>query len=532
MNQARAILWAQWRTVRNFYPRGGVAYSAAISSVWYGFWVLMSIVTARTAANPANAGFMKAVLTGGLLLVFLYWQVVPLLMAATGASLELRKLKVYPIPASQLFSIEAMLRVTAAIEMVLILTGLALGLLFNPTLPKWTALLLAPYVLFNLFLAVGMRDLVARILAHKRIREVAFFLLVFCAGLPQLLVLRAPSAGKGLRTMLGDSWSGWPWSATANLIQQRALGQSFLIVMAWAAAAAVFGYWQFKASLAFDADAAASSGDRPLRRDGLVEKFFRLPSLVFRDPLAALIEKEIRFLARSPRFRLVFLMGFTFGLVIWLPLALGKSGLSHSIFGSNYLTVVSVYSLLLLSEVCFWNSFGFDRSAVQFYFLSPVPFSRVLIGKNLSAVFFILVEISAVTIVCACLGMPLQPIRLAEAYSVAAVLTIFLLGAGNLLSIHQARAANPATSFRSGAAGRVQAMLFVIYPIASVPAGLAYITRWATGSEGAFFAVLAFDAVVAMVVYRIALDSAVAAAERMKEQMITALSAGDGPIAG
>ena len=257
-----------------------------------------------------------------------------------------------------------------------------------------------------------------------------------------------------------------------------------------------------------------------------------MPSLVFRDPLAALIEKDIRFLARSPRFRLVFLMGFTFGLVIWLPLALGKSGLSHSIFGSNYLTVVSVYSLLLLSEVCFWNSFGFDRSAVQFYFLSPVPFSRVLIGKNLSAVFFILVEISAVTIVCACLGMPLQPIRLAEAYSVAGVLTIFLLGAGNLLSIHQARAANPATSFRSGAAGRVQAMLFVIYPIASVPAGLAYITRWATGSEGAFFAVLAFDAAVAMVVYRIALDSAVAAAERMKETMITALSAGDGPIAG
>jgi ABC-2 type transport system permease protein len=187
--------------------------------------------------------------------------------------------------------------------------------------------------------------------------------------------------------------------------------------------------------------------------------------------------------------------------------------------------------LLLLSEVCFWNSFGFDRSAAQFYFLAPVPFSRVLIGKNLSAVFFIVVEISAVTIVCACLGMPLNPVRLAEAYSVAAVLTLFLLGAGNLLSIHQARAANPATSFRSGAAGRVQAMLFVIYPVASIPAGLAYIARWATGSEAAFFGVLAFDALVAIIVYRIALQSAAEAAERLKESMIAALSAGEGPIA-
>ena len=65
------------------------------------------------------------------------------------------------------------------------------------------------------------------------------------------------------------------------------------------------------------------------------------------------------------------------GLVIWLPMALGRNSSSNSFLGANYLTVVSVYSLLLLSEVCFWNSFGFDRSAAQIYFLAPVPFSRV-----------------------------------------------------------------------------------------------------------------------------------------------------------
>ncbi len=474
----------------------------------------------------------KACSPGGLLLVFLYWQVMPLLMAATGASLELKKLYIYPIPTSQLFSIEVMLRVTAAVEMLLLLLGLAIGLLLNPAVPKWTSLSLAPYILFNLFLAVGLRDLVARILAHKRIREVAFLLLVLCAGLPQLLMVRGPFGNKGIRALFGDSWIGWPWSATANLIERKSIEQSLAVLVAWAFAGAVFGYWQFRTSLSFDAEAASATWMPATRREGLVEKFFRLPSLVFRDPLAALIEKEIRFLVRSPRFRLVFLMGFTFGLVIWLPLALGRSGLAKSALGTNYLTVVSVYSLLLLSEVCFWNSFGFDRSAAQFYFLAPVPFSRVLIGKNLSAVFFILVEISAVTIVCATLGMPLNPVRLGEAYSVAGVLTIFLLGAGNLLSIHQARAVNPATSFRTGAAGRVQAMLFVIYPVASIPAGLAYLARWAFNSELAFFAVLAFDAVVAIIVYWIALNSAVEAAQRLKESMIAALSSSDGPIAG
>lgn len=533
MRHARAILWAQWRTLWNFYPRAGVAWTAVIGALWYGFWLLASVATARLLSSPSSLGVMKTALPGALLVVFLYWQVVPLLMAATGASLELRKLKSYPIPVSQLFGVEAMLRTTAAIEMVLLLGGVTAGVLLNPALPRWCGLAVAPFVLFNLFLAVGLRDLLSRILARKRIREVAFLLLVMGAGLPQLLLTRASGSHPRIREWFGgDAWPGWPWTAAASLIQGRDFAHAFSIILAWTLAAAAFGYWQFMRTLSFDADAAASTDSRSTVRQDLLEKFYRLPSMLFADPLGALIEKEFRFLIRSPRFRLVFLMGFTFGLVIWLPMALGRTGSSTSLLGANYLTVVSVYSLLLLSEVCFWNSFGFDRSAAQIYFLAPVPFSRVLIGKNLSALFFILLEISAVTTVCALLGMPLDTRRLAEAYSVAAVICIFLMGAGNLLSIHHARGVNPATSFRSGAAGRVQAMLFVIYPIAFLPAALAYLARWAFDQQAAFYAVLALDGVAGMIVYRIALDSAVEGADRLKERMITALSAGDGPIAG
>ena len=66
--------------------------------------------------------------------------------------------------------------------------------------------------------------------------------------------------------------------------------------------------------------------------------------------------------------------------------------------------------------------------------------------------------------------------------------------------------------------------------LAGATAGLAYLARWAFSSEAAFFGVLAFDAVVAVIVYRIALQSAVEAADRLKETMIAALSAGEGPI--
>jgi ABC-2 type transport system permease protein len=75
-------------------------------------------------------------------------------------------------------------------------------------------------------------------------------------------------------------------------------------------------------------------------------------------------------------------------------------------------------------------------------------------------------------------------------------------------------------------------MLFLIYPIAFLPAGLAYLARYAFDTQTAFFAVLAVDAVIGLIVYRIALESAVEAAERLKEKMVASLSLGDGPITG
>jgi ABC-2 type transport system permease protein len=78
----------------------------------------------------------------------------------------------------------------------------------------------------------------------------------------------------------------------------------------------------------------------------------------------------------------------------------------------------------------------------------------------------------------------------------------------------------------------VQAILLVVYPVAFLPAGLAYLARYAFNSEWAFFGVLTLDAIAGAIVYRLALDSAVESAERRREQIVTALSAGDGPISG
>ena len=532
MTQIGAIFWAQWRTLSHFYPRRGVAWSAAVSFIWYGLWSVVAIAMLRVFSNPAQIPTIRIALPGGLLLMFLYWQVVPLMLATTGSSLDLRKLRAYPIPDSQLFSIEVLLRVTAGIEMVLVLIGITIGALLNPALGKWSLLSTAVYITFNLIIAVGLRDTLARLLARKRIRELVFFFLIMAAALPQLLLARRGMVSPQLHLLVArDAWEGWPWTASANLILHLRILPSLAVLSAWTVGALVFSRWQFSRTLAFDADAANAGSSQPSRRSWWIEWFYRLPSALFKDPLGALIEKEFRFLIRSPRFRLVFLMGFTFGLVLWLPMVFVPRGPLGQFFVQNYLTVVCVYSLMLMSDVCFWNAFGFDRSAAQFYFLAPVSFRRVMTGKNLTGLFFLLLEIAMVTAVCMLLRMPLGFRRMSEAYSVAAVVMIFLFSAGNLLSVRHARAVNPANSFRTGAAGRLQATLFAIYPVVFLPVMLAYLARYAFGSQTALFVVLAIDAIVGIIVYRVSLDSAIQTADRTREAMIAALSAGDGPIA-
>src|SRR5258708_9449353 len=145
MKHARAILWAQWRTIRN-YPRLGAIWPILIGVVWYGGWLLEVMVVARVVADPSQIGLVRTAFPGALVLVFLYWQVMPLLLAATGASLDLRKLQAYPIPVSQLFVVEVMLRVTAAIEMFILLLGAAAGFLLNPRSPKAGLLALFLYI--------------------------------------------------------------------------------------------------------------------------------------------------------------------------------------------------------------------------------------------------------------------------------------------------------------------------------------------------------------------------------------------------
>ena len=532
-SRTRVILWAQWRSTRNRFPRAnqvGVAFTGIMGLIWYGLFGYLSVIAAYLLSSPSELPSLGGAIPGALLLCFLYWQFIPVLTASMGSSLDIRKLLVYPVPRGSLFWIEVALRVSTSIEMLMLLIGAGVGLALNPSVPIWAPAVLIPFVAINLLLSAGVRDLLIRLLARKRIREIVVFLLVLCAALPQALLLNGPR-GRLRQIFSGEPAPYWPWNATAELATGKFSWFSVVTLLLWVAVVYFFSRWQFERGLNFDRSEASAVGRSSSRGAALLEWWYRLPSVILRDPLGALVEKELRFLTRTPRFRLVFTMGFSFGLLIWLPMAFGRNASRHSLLADNYLTLVSVYALLILSDALFWNCFGFDRGAVQLYLLSPVKFGVVLVGKNVAAAFFVALEISAIALVCALLRLPLTGIQVLEAIVVSFVVMLFILSIGNLSSLYNPRSVDPSKSFRTAASARTQAMLMLAFPLALIPVALAYLARYAFDSEWAFFGALLGGGVLGGIVYSYSLGSAVRASEQRREDIITALSRGDGPIA-
>src|SRR5262249_2645549 len=153
--------------------------------------------------------------------------------------------------------------------------------------------------------------------------------------------------------------------------------------------------------------------------------------------------KELRSLSRTPRFRVVFLMGCSFGLLVWLPFTLGRNAARHGQVAEHFLVIVCVYALTLLGQVSYCNSLGFDRSAAQMYFTAPQPFWRVLVGKNIAAAVFVYLEVFILTAATLLLRTVRGAGEVIEAIVVAGICSLYMLALGNVSSTRYPRALTP-----------------------------------------------------------------------------------------
>ena len=537
----RAILRAQWLSVRisRLASGRGAAFTAIVAVLWYGFWTLLAAFAEALAATPQLQQQIADWLPVGLLAVFAYWQLAPLASGTMGASLDLRKLLIYPVPRRSLFLVEILLRITTCAELLLLLAGLGIGLVRNPAFGGWSSLARVPaaivlFAAFNLMLAAGLRNLIERLLSRKGIREVIALLLMLIGVLPRLLMVTGLASRRLERGLPAAANPIWPWGAASQCMlgpsaRTRPAGPVAMLAV-WTVAAYLFGRWQFTRSLRYDFQEAQATVPSVKDRR-FAERLYRLPALFLPDPLSAIVEKELRSLVRTPRFRLVFVMGFSFGLVVWLPMML-RGRVTHSAVSGNYLSVVSLYALFLLAQVTYGNAFGFDRSAAQLYYAAPISISRVLAAKNIAAATAATSRKMKMAAACSLLRLGISPRQIAEAFLVTAIAALYLLAVGNMSSVNYPRPMTAQRVSAGGGAARAQGLLFLLYPVALLPVFLAFLARYALDSEAAFYATLAFAAALGVAIYWMAMESAVSSARTRRETILAELSRGDGPLVG
>jgi ABC-2 type transport system permease protein len=526
-----AILRAQWLSMR-WGGRRGATWSILTACLWYGFWCSIALLISELARS-AGSTELKKDLPLAFLLIFLYWQVVPVISASMGAGLDMRKLLVYPVPHGKLFFIEVLLRLTTGGEMLLILAGGTIGLLRNRLAGGGLAILVSilVWVAFNAVLASGLRSLLERLLSRRRVREILVFLIVFATAAPRMLLMFQVRSQSFIWLKEVTGTAVLPWAAAADVILNHEPVLSLVILMLWTLAVAWFGRAQFERSLRYDAIAAQATPPAPRARAvSWIEQFFRLPSRLFGDPLAVLVEKELRSLARTPRFRMVFIMGFAFGLMVWAPLVWGRAD-RNGWLAQNLLVVVSLYALTLLGQVTYWNCFGFDRSAIEIYLAAPQPIRLTLVGKNIASLVFVYLEVVILSALTGALRLTAGAGKVVETILVVGVSSLYMLAFGNISSVQYPRALKPERVSQGGATSRFQALVFILYPLALIPVALAYVARYALDSDWAFGITLAFAAALGGFVYWLGLDSAVQTATRQRERMLADLSGGEGPIA-
>ncbi len=136
------------------------------------------------------------------------------------------------------------------------------------------------------------------------------------------------------------------------------------------------------------AAASASPRDRSLRLG------WNLPG--FSAPVAAVFEKEIRYLLRSGPMLLTLIMPL-FVLVVFRfgPAELQarpRRRRSSARTPDMAFPAAAAYTLLLLTNLAY-NNFGGDAGGIQFFYASPVSFREIVLAKNLTHAGILAIEV-------------------------------------------------------------------------------------------------------------------------------------------
>jgi ABC-2 type transport system permease protein len=396
--------------------------------------------------------------------IFFFWEVFPVMATAFTNNPDSGELLRFPLNYSSYFLIRLAYGLCdpASALGCLALLGVLLGVsVARPILFPWALLVVLTFALFNLVLMQTVFAWLERWLAQRRTREImgVLFILVMLSfqligpmmqrveKKPRPELSRAAEVVTQVQAVLPP---GLAATAIAQMSRSRFLVGFTSLLFLGALTSGVGSLLHIRLRAQFRGENLSEAAARPavVQPQGL-QVGWNLSG--FSQPVAAVFEKEVRYLARSGPMLLTLIMPI-------LMLVIFRLGPMNSMHQSNFLgrtpdmafPGAAAYAVLVLTNLVF-NSFGGDAAGVQFFFASPVTFRQIVLAKNLTHASILAVNTAFAWIAVTYLyGTPHLAVSVA---TVAGLLFAAPLNfaAGNLLSIYSPKKRDFATFGRQNA---------------------------------------------------------------------------------
>lgn len=450
--QFAAIAQMRWRMLLNSFrtKRGGFEAGARVfSRAFFGLVGLGIGIGLGFAGWQITSHDSLRELAALLWAVLAFWQLVPIMIASFQENADLSILLRFPVNFASyaLFYILFGLFDIGSIVGGIALFGIWIGTsVARPELMGWITLALAIFAAFNILLTRMIFSWIDRWLAQRRTREIL-------GGIFLFLMLGAQFLNPALYGNSGHHHRGPAHAVIMQHFKTIERVQAFL--PPGFAADAIDGASRHKPALAgadllllavYVASAGAllglrlgaeyrgeSLGEAPRRTSKAVSPTSGGMRLEGRGPVAAVIEKEIRYLMRSG----VMLYGLLAPLVIVFLFSNNGRGRGLEFRAQYALPIGVAYGFLGLTRFIY-NNLGGEGAGIQLYFLSPTPFRKVLLAKNIVHTLIFLLEL---VLVCAIVifrtGLP-GPQMLFITFSWLLFAVPAQLAIGNILSMTMA----------------------------------------------------------------------------------------------
>lgn len=373
--------------------------------------------------------------------IFLWWQVVPILVAGFGANFEFRNFLRFPLSlrafyilgfgygfadfaaVSSLCWIAAML-VATAVGRVELLPVMALASLL--------------FVLVNVTLERLIGSWLERIFANRRAREVLVGLFVLSMVSMNFLNPALQKWG-GRETQpnilhLIPYFSWLPASLPGNAVDAASNGDfqglafTFAGLLVWLGATSGLLWLRYKAQYLGEELSESGAPARAKRGNRRQAATTTLPGFLS-PPVAGVMRKEFHYLTRN---------GFSFITLLLPPVMVvffsmqfaGNNSMvkDHGLPPQAFFPAAMAYLILILLSPAY-NSFAFEGRGIQSYFMAPVRMRDILVGKNLFLVCVVGLELTvSLGVLIWRIGFPGFPLLLstvaAAAFAVMGQLTI------------------------------------------------------------------------------------------------------------